>query len=104
MTYQMTVLYRRPEDPAAFDDYYASTHAPLAARLPGLSGYTSVRPGPDPAGNDPAEYLVATLLFPDEQAFHDAMASPEGRATAVDLRHFASGGVAMLTGEVTSYL
>ena len=78
MTYQLTVLYHRPEDPAAFDDYYASTHAPLAARLPGLSSYTSVRPGHDPAGNDPQEYLVATLVFPDEQAFHDAMASPEG--------------------------
>jgi uncharacterized protein (TIGR02118 family) len=104
MTYQMTVLYHRPEDTAAFDDYYESTHAPLAARLPGLSSYTSVRPGQDPAGNDPQEYLVATLVFPDEQAFHDAMASPEGKATAVDLRHFASGGVAMLTGEVTSYV
>ena len=104
MTYHLTVLYHRPEDPAAFDDYYASTHAPLAARLPGLSSFTSVRPGKDPAGNDPAEYLVATMVFPDEQAFHDAMASPEGRATAVDLRHFASGGVAMLTGEATTYV
>ena len=37
-------------------------------------------------------------------ATHDAMASPEGRATATDLRHFASGGVAMLTGEATTYV
>ena len=104
MTYQLTVLYHRPEDPAAFDDYYASMHAPLASRLPGLSSFTALRPGPDPRGGDPAEYLVATLVFPDEQAFHDAMASPEGKATAVDLKHFASGGVTMLTGEVTTYV
>ena len=42
MTYQLTVLYHQPEDPAAFDAHYESTHAPLANDIPGVRGYTAM--------------------------------------------------------------
>jgi uncharacterized protein (TIGR02118 family) len=29
---KLVVAYNQPEDPAAFDQYYASTHAPLAQK------------------------------------------------------------------------
>ena len=104
MTYQLTVLYHQPEDPAAFDAHYESTHAPLANDIPGVRGYTAMHPEPAPDGSAAPEYLVATLVFDDQAAFASGMGSPAGRAAAADIGNFARGGVTMLTGEVTSYL
>ena len=80
MSYQLTVLYHHPDDPAAFDAHYESTHAPLAAKVPGLRSYTSLQPGPGPEGDPAAEYLVAMLVFDDEAAFGAGMGSDEGKA------------------------
>lgn len=104
MTYQLTVLYHQPESPADFDRHYESTHAPLAGRVPGLRHYSVSRPSPGPDGSPPAEYLVAVLQFDDQAAFGAGMGSEAGRAAAADIGNFASGGVTMLTGEVTSYV
>ncbi len=104
MTFQLTVVYHQPDDPNAFDEHYESTHAPLASQIPGLRSFTVSRPGPDPEGNPPAEYLVATLTFDDQAAFGAGLASKEGQAAANDVGGFATGGVTMLTGEVTTYV
>jgi uncharacterized protein (TIGR02118 family) len=104
MTYQLTVLYLQPDDPAAFDVHYESTHAPLASRIPGLRSYSAFRPGPDPEGNPPAEYLVANLVFADARALSEGLRSAEGAAAARDIPTFATGGATMLTGEVTTYV
>ncbi len=69
MSFQLTVLYHRPEDPAAFDAYYESTHVPLVTRLPGLRSFTVSRPGPGPDGQPAAEYLVAAMQWDDQAAF-----------------------------------
>ncbi len=104
MTFQLTVLYHHPDDTTAFDEYYESTHAPLASRIPGLRHYSVSRPGADPDGNPPAEYLVATLQFDDVAAFGAGVSSDEGRAAVADVGTFATGGVTMLAGDVTTYL
>ena len=104
MTYQLTVLYHQPEDPAAFDAQYESTHAPLAKKMPGLSSYTTQKPAAGPDGSPPAEYLVASLVFDDAAAFAAAAGSEEGRAAVNDVTNFATGGVTMLTGEVTTFV
>jgi uncharacterized protein (TIGR02118 family) len=103
MTFQLTVIYHQPEDPAAFDAHYESTHAPLVCRLPGLLSFEASHPGPGPDGEPAAEYLVAAMQWEDKTAFAASFATPEGRATAQDVGNFASGGVVMLTGEVTTY-
>jgi uncharacterized protein (TIGR02118 family) len=103
MTFQLTVLYHQPDDTAAFDAHYESTHAPLAARIPGLRSYSVSHPGPDPDGTPPAEYLVANLQFDDAGTFGAGVASPEGQAAVNDVGTFATGGVTMLAGEVTTY-
>ena len=104
MTYQLTVLYHQPDDPAAFDAHYTSTHAPLASKIPGLTHYAVSRPGPNPDGSAPSEYLVAVLQFEDRKAFGAGVGSPEGQAATGDVANFATGGVEMLTGEVTGYV
>jgi uncharacterized protein (TIGR02118 family) len=103
MTFQLIVLYHHPEDPARFDAHYEATHAPLTSAIPGLRGYTVQRPSPGPDGSSPAEHLVATLVFDDEAAFAIGMGTPEGKAAGKDIAAFATGGVTMLSGEVTTY-
>lgn len=104
MSYQLTVIYNQPEDSAAFDAYYAQTHAPLTEDLPGLQSFTTCRPDPGPRGEPAAAYLVAELRFEDSAAFGAAMSSDLGRATAADVANFATGGVTMLSGDVTTYV
>jgi len=56
----VVVLYKTPNDPAAFDKYYAETHIPLAKKMPGLRKYQSARAGR--VGRRPSGiYLIATL-------------------------------------------
>ena len=77
-----------------------------AARLahPRVAALLGLAPGSGSRRAAPAEYLVASLQFDDQAAFAQAMGSPEGSAAAQDIGNFATGGVTMLTGEVTTYL
>ncbi|ROR90206.1 EthD family reductase [Nocardioides aurantiacus] len=104
MTYQLTVVYGHPDDPAAFDEHYASTHAPLAAKVPGLLSYTSHRADPGPDGSPADHYLVAVLTFADRDAFAAGFGGPEGKAAVADVPTFATGGATLLSGEVTTYV
>ncbi|MBC7939862.1 MAG: EthD family reductase [Chitinophagaceae bacterium] len=96
---QLVALYKKPEDAAAFDGHYHGTHLPLAKTLPGLRSYV-VSNGPVAVGAGESPYhLVATLGFDSMAALQEALASPEGRATADDLAHFAQAGVELLMFE-----
>jgi uncharacterized protein (TIGR02118 family) len=87
---RLVVMYRTPEDAAAFDKYYFNTHVQIAKRIPGLGKYEVSRgPVATPAG--PSGYhLVATLHFADMAAIQAAMASPEGQAAVADLQNFVT--------------
>ena len=95
----LLVLYKKPNDAAAFDKYYFEKHIPLAKKIPGLKTYT-VTQGPimTPAGPSPL-HLIATLEFADMAAIQQAFASPEGQATAADLQNFATGGADMIMAD-----
>ena len=99
---KLVVLYKTPQDTAAFDAYYASTHIPIAKKIPGLRSYeVSTGPVLSPAGAS-GVHLVATLTFDNLEAIQAAFASPEGQAAAADVGKFASGGVDMLMFETKS--
>lgn len=104
MSHQLTVVYNPPKDPAAFDSHYEENHSVLAAKLPGLQSYASLRPEATPDGHPASAYLVAWLQFADREAMGAALASEEGKAVQQDLANFASGGVTILAGEVTTYV
>ena len=93
---KLVVLYRKPSDPAAFDAHYASTHAPLAKKIPGLKRYEiSTGPVSTQAGDSPYP-LVATLSFDSVGAVHAGLESSEGQAAAGDLANFAQAGADLL--------
>ena len=85
---EIVVLYKTPEDTAAFDKHYAETHIPIAKKLPGLKKY-AVSTG---AVGSPAAF-IDFFMQPHIQA---AFASPEGKATGADVPKFASGGADLL--------
>ena len=86
---KILALYKTPKDPAAFDSYYAATHAPLARTLPGLKQF-KVSKG---AVNGPSDYhMIAVLDFESLASLQAALASPEGQATVGDIGNFADGG------------
>ncbi|WP_028924780.1 EthD family reductase [Pseudonocardia acaciae] len=96
--HQLTVLYNHPEDPAAFDKHYRDVHAPLAAKAPGLAGYTVnwCQPGPD--GSKPPYHVIATLTWDTEESMKAALRSPEFKAAGADLPNFASAGAQLIFG------
>ena len=92
---QLVVMYKTPNDTAAFDKYYADIHIPLAKKLPGLRKYTVTKgPVATPGGPSPL-HLIAVLSFDSMAAIGAAFASPEGKTTAADVPKFATGGVEM---------
>ena len=91
----LLVLYNMPSDPKVFDDYYFSTHLPLAKKIPGLRSYqVNASPIGTPSGPSPY-HLIATLSFDSMEAIVAAFASDEGKAAAADLANFAQAGASL---------
>ncbi len=88
----LVVLYKIPTDKQAFDAYYASTHIPLARKIPGLRKY-EISQGAvgGPAGASPY-HLVAMLSFDSLADIQNGLGTPEGQAAVGDLGNFATGG------------
>jgi uncharacterized protein (TIGR02118 family) len=93
------VLYPPPVDPAAFRDYYESTHIPLAATLPGLRAYHYAFDVAAPGGESPY-FAIFEAEFDDAEAAGAAMGSPEGQAVAADVANYATGGVEIVSYDV----
>ena len=97
--YRMTVVYGQPDDPAAFDEYYSTTHTALAARINGVRRFEAVHcEALD--GSTPEAYLIAEVYFDSPVTAAEALASPEGRAASRDIPNFATGGATILFTEV----
>jgi len=93
---RLLAMYKTPADKAAFDGYYFGTHVPLAKTVPGLRKY-EVNAGPVMGMQGPsATYLVATLHFDTVADLTAALGTPQGKATADDLKNFADAGVDIL--------
>ena len=92
----VVVLYNHPADPAAFDEYYTSTHVPIAKKIPGLLSYEFSKGGVmTPEGPSPY-HLVATLKYATMADVQAAFASPEGQAAAAYIDNFSKGGASLL--------
>jgi uncharacterized protein (TIGR02118 family) len=99
---KLVVAYGQPEDPAAFDQYYASIHAPLVDKIPGLRRFETGRVLATPDGSKPPYYFIAELFFDDTEALGTGMGSSEGQAAAGDVPNFATGGATMMIAEARS--
>jgi uncharacterized protein (TIGR02118 family) len=86
---RMVVIYKTPDNPAAFDKHYYEVHVPLAKGLVGLEKY-EISTGPVTLmGSATDTYLVAILYFPSLEAMKLAFATDLGRQCAADRRTLA---------------
>ena len=97
--FRVSVCYGLPADPAAFDEYYDSTHTPLALKVPGLASFTTGKCRSLMPGKDAPYYIVASLLFDTAEDLKTALKSPEMAAASADVANFATGGVTLYSTE-----
>ena len=81
---KISVMYvGQPADSAAFDAYYWNTHLPTVLKWPGIRRITVAKGGP---GDD--LYQVADLWFDSRADLDAALASPERKVSADDMKRF----------------
>lgn len=100
MAVKFVVLYNAPDDPAAFDAHYTSTHVGLVDAMPGLRRFEHGHTLPGADGSPPPYYYLAELEFDDAEALGAAFASPEGQAAGADVETFANGGATTFVAEI----
>jgi len=98
--FHVSVCYGQPTDPAAFDDYYANNHVPLALKVPGLVSFTTGKCASLGRGEAPY-YMVANLGFDTAETMKTALTSPEMAAASSDVPNFATGGAVLYSAEET---
>lgn len=96
---KLVVAYGPPQDTAAFDTHYETTHQPLAEKIPGLRHFEVNRIVGTPDGSPAPYHLIAELSFDDLESLQSAMGSPEGQAAAGDVANFATGGATMMIAQ-----
>ncbi len=74
-----------------FRRYWRETHAPIAAKMPGLRKYIQDHVIPDPTQDDLPCDGIAELWFDSPGEFQAALASFEGQATLADIPNFLDG-------------
>lgn len=96
---KLTALYKKPNDPAQFDQHYKEIHMPLASKIPGLTKTEVAKIIGSPTGESDY-YLMANMYFANLEALKAGMGSEEGKAAAKDLKNFANGILQMMICEV----
>jgi uncharacterized protein (TIGR02118 family) len=96
---KVNVLYGPPTDPAAFEEYYRTIHAPIASKLPNLQTFEYGKVVGTADGSESPYFWIASLTFPSPEAMGAAMTSPEGQAAGDDVPKFATGGVSVIMSE-----
>ena len=97
---KVTVLYGHPTDSAAFENYYVNNHIPIASKMSGHEKFELTKFINNPDGSKPEFYRMVEFWYINLESMREAMASPEGQATADDLSNYANGGVKVFIGEV----
>jgi uncharacterized protein (TIGR02118 family) len=97
---KLVVLYGTPEDPAAFDDHYASTHVPLVEKIPNLRRFEVGKVLGTPDGAPAPFYYLAELWFDSAEELAAAMSTQQGQAAGADVASFATGGATLMIAQV----
>ncbi|HET6878494.1 MAG TPA: EthD family reductase [Jatrophihabitans sp.] len=100
MTVKLVVLYTRPENPEEFDRHYLDVHVPLVEKIPGLQRFEGARITGVADGGEQTYHRIAELWFADQQAFENALATEESKATAADYQRIAPDGSRMFVATV----
>jgi uncharacterized protein (TIGR02118 family) len=97
---KLTVLNGLPDDPDAFEEYYAITHMPLADEIPNLQRDEAARIVATPDGSEPPYYRIFEGYFEDMEQLQSNMDTPEGQAAPNDIPNVATGGTTIFICEI----
>jgi uncharacterized protein (TIGR02118 family) len=92
----VTVIYKQPKSPAAFEKYYRETHLPLVSSKQQEIGFTKAELTKFTStldGKKPTFYRQAELYFDNMDALKKGIATPGFKAVGDDLAKFATGGL-----------
>jgi uncharacterized protein (TIGR02118 family) len=101
----LTVLYNQPQDTAAFEQYYRTTHLPLVVANRKEIGFTRadltkfIR---TVDGKKPTYYRQAELYFDSLDELKKGIASPGFKKVTDDLSNFATGGLTGMIGTLSN--
>ena len=99
----ITIIYKTPKSPKAFEKYYSATHLPLVSSKQQEIGFTKAELTKFTStldGKKPAFYRQAELYFNSLDDAKKGMQTPGFKAASDDLGKFATGGlIAMLAVE-----
>jgi uncharacterized protein (TIGR02118 family) len=98
----VTVIYKQPKSPAAFEKYYSEKHLPLVSSKQQEIGFTKAELTKFTStldGKKPTFYRQAELYFDNMDALKKGIATPGFKAVGDDLKNFATGGLTALIGE-----
>src|SRR5690242_10318459 len=102
----VTVIYKQPKSPAAFEKYYSEKHLPLVSSKQQEIGFTKAELTKFTStldGKKPTFYRQAELYFDNMDALQKGVATPGFKAVGDDLKNFATGGliglIAVETGD-----
>ena len=96
---KVTVLYGTPQDPAAFESYYAQKHMPMVYAVKGIrTELAKLLPGPD--GRPPPYYRITEIWFASPDDMKRITSTPEWKQITDDVPNFASGGATILVSSV----
>jgi uncharacterized protein (TIGR02118 family) len=76
--FKFTTLYRRVDDDHLLEEFFSTTHLPLAEQLPGLRKSEVSRMKGKPGGES-RFHLMYELYFDSDKAFYLALDSEPGR-------------------------
>jgi uncharacterized protein (TIGR02118 family) len=100
------VLYEHPDDPDAFEDYYANTHLPRVQEIPNLLRYEAAKAVDTPDGSEdgsaPPFYRIFEGYFEGMGELQSRMSSSEGQAASADIPNFATGGATIFISEIVA--
>jgi uncharacterized protein (TIGR02118 family) len=92
----VTVIYKQPKDPKAFEKYYAEKHLPLVSQGQSEIGFTHAELTKFAStldGKKPNFYRQAELYFNSMDDAKKGMATEAFKKVGDDLKNFATGGL-----------
>jgi uncharacterized protein (TIGR02118 family) len=98
----LVVLYGQPTDPAAFEEYYVTTHLPLANGIELLQQLILVSNLVLPEGGQGDHYRMTLGVAASQDDLMTVLASEQGQAAVADIANFATGGFTAYLGHVES--
>jgi len=101
----VTVIYKQPTDPAAFETYYTDNHLPLVGSDAAALAFNRVelsKFSKNLDGTTPTFYRQAKLYWPSAAALKTGTGTAEFGGVGDDLPKFATGGFLALVGHLTS--